>query len=214
MEKYDIGGCPFCKEHKLELHEKVGYTQKETIIYEDENIYVIPDLSPICNGHYLIVPHKHYHSYSSCPEEVLQSLKKAMSYIMTDIYKSDEVTVFEHGAVFEGTGGSSIDHAHIHILLNEIDLISQIDKEHLYIKKIPFTKEKFITMKGKQPYLLVGNKKYGTYLFTVDDTLPSQYLRKVSAECLGSTLDYNWRQCFDQNESLEKLKETLNMAKF
>lgn len=213
MEKYDLGGCPFCEEHKLELHERVGYTKEEALIYEDENVYAIPDLSPVSNGHYLIVPHKHYHSFSSCPEQVFHSLRKALLFIITEIYCSTEVTVFEHGAVFEGTGGSSIDHAHMHILLDEIDLVSQIDKEHLYIEKMPFTKENFLSMKGKQPYILVGNKKYGLYLFTVDETLPSQYLRKVSAECLNSTINYNWRQCFDETESLERLKETLDMAK-
>lgn len=213
MEKYELGGCPFCKEHKLELHERVGLKAEDALIYSDDNLYVIPDVSPVCNGHYLIIPHEHCHSFSSCTEETFHSLRKAILYILTEVYGTTDVTIFEHGAVFEGTGGSSIDHAHMHILPQEPDLISLIDKEHIYIEKIPFTKENFLSLNGKQPYILVGSKKFGVFIFTVDNRLPSQYLRKVSAEVLGSDIDYNWRKCFDEEESIERLKETLEMAK-
>ncbi|MDE5946354.1 MAG: HIT domain-containing protein [Oscillospiraceae bacterium] len=201
-----MGICVFCPKYRFQNNFKVGFTLSESLIYEDEYIFVTPDLAPLVSGHLLIVSQKHYNSFSSAPIEVKKALKKAMEHI----YKSlgcQDITWFEHGAVFPGKGGASIDHAHLHVLPCNLSVQKAVEYDNKYFQKEEFSIETFNSLANKQPYLWIGNGLDSSNIYFVN-YLPSQYLRNIIMQLQGSNV-YNWKNSFMEEESKEKYRETL-----
>jgi len=198
--------CIFCPKHRFQNNFKVGFTLQESLIYEDENIFVTPDLAPLVSGHLLVVSQKHYNSFSGAPIEVKKALKKAMLYIYESLGYHD-ITWFEHGAVFPGKGGASIDHAHLHVLPYNFPVQKVVESDNKYFQKVEFSIEIFNSLANKQPYLWIGNGLDSSNIYFVN-YLPSQYLRSIIMQLQGSDT-YNWKNNFMEEESKEKYRETL-----
>lgn len=206
MEDIFMSICIFCPKHRFQNNFKVGFSLSESLIYEDEYIFVTPDLSPLVSGHLLIVSQKHYNSFSSAPIEVKKALKNALQYIYERLGYQD-ITWFEHGAVFPGKGGASIDHAHLHVLPCNFPVQKAVESDNKYFQKVKFSIEIFNSLANKQPYLWIGNSLDSSYIYFVN-CLPSQYLRNIIMQLQGSNA-YNWKNNFMGEESKEKYRETL-----
>ena len=200
--------CVFCNENRFCLNKKIGLDSEQAVIYEDEYIYVTPDLAPLSEGHLLIVSQEHYNSFANAPRDVRNSLMKMLEYLSEDIYRDSDITWFEHGAVFEGTGGASIDHAHLHVIPKSLKLIEAVEHDKKYIEKKSYTEKNFVELLLKQPYLWIGSRKT-SYLYYVNE-LPSQYLRKKVMELLHGE-DFDWKENFYLESSIKKYKDTLNL---
>jgi diadenosine tetraphosphate (Ap4A) HIT family hydrolase len=198
--------CPFCVQNRFHNNLKVGFTLAESLVYEDEYVFITPDLSPLAPGHVLIVSQNHYTSFSSAPIEVRKALQKAIIYIH-DNFGYRDITWFEHGSVFPGKGGASIDHAHLHVLPNIFPVQQAVEYDNRYMQIVPFSMEVFSALADKQPYLWISNGLYSSSIYYVDH-LPSQYLRGIVMQLQGSNL-YNWKDNFTKKESIEKYRKTL-----
>lgn len=207
---YIMNSCIFCQENRFRNNLKVGLTFSESMLFENKHIYVTPDLSPLVPGHLLIVSQEHYNSFASAPMEVQDALQKAIKYIYNN-FNFRYLTWFEHGAVFPGKGGASIDHAHLHVLPYDIPIKKLVEFDNLYLQKLSYTEEIFNTLAEKQPYLWIGNGFNLSSIYYVDN-LPSQYLRNVVTRLLGNE-SYNWKNNFMQEESLKKYRETLEIIR-
>ena len=123
--------CFFCQNQRFILNNKLGLKQSEWIVYKDEHVFVTPDIAPVIKGHFLIVSERHIDSFSNGNKDIFESLIKAEEYLKTEIYKSESVLFFEHGAVIPHTAGGCIDHAHMHAIpLRETIDIDNFLKHH------------------------------------------------------------------------------------
>lgn len=201
--------CVFCKENRFYLNRQVGLNAQEAVIYEDDCIFVTPDLSPLLVGHLLIVSQDHFKSYANAPVRVINSLMNTLAYLSEEIFKETEITWFEHGAVFGGTGGASVNHAHLHIIPYDLKLNEIVEKDKKYLKKTPFSQKEFMNLAFVQPYLWIGNRRE-SYIYHVKE-LPSQYLRKKVMSILNSE-DYNWKENYFSDNSIRKYRDTVDLV--
>ena len=207
FEDYTMRNCVFCRDNRFKNNFKVGFSLEESLIYEDAQIFITPDLAPLLRGHYLVVSQDHYHSFAEAPAEVHDSLRRAIDYLADKLNCS--ISWFEHGAVFPGKGGASIDHAHLHILACDLDIQKAVEADGKYLECVPYSDETFCSLARRQPYLLIGGSSNDTKLYYVD-LLPSQYLRDIVMQ-LREHSDYNWKHVFTSEESKNKYRETLNL---
>lgn len=207
------GDCFFCIENRFILNEKLGLEGKKSIIYENKNVFVTPDIAPLICGHFLIVSKKHKNSFANTDESVYQSLKEAKEFLKKKLFKEKKLLFFEHGAVVEGTAGACIDHAHMHVIPYELNL----DLDH-YIKKSGFVnsdkiKAEFKTLQNfalqKQPYLYYEMDTDNGWAYPVGK-LPSQFFRAMIAYHLSK--EYNWKLTYKTEESKKLFIETLKLA--
>ena len=74
-----MNDCIFCKIDKGEIPSKK--------IYEDENMFIIADIDPRANKHYLMIPHAHYKLLAEMTDEnaPILSLVKLPSSIICGV---------------------------------------------------------------------------------------------------------------------------------
>ena len=65
--------CPFCMNTRFKNNKLVNLPSEECILFENNNIYVQVDISPLCRGHILIITKKHYLNDT---RKVMNSIKK------------------------------------------------------------------------------------------------------------------------------------------
>lgn len=205
-----MNDCIFCRNNRFCNNIKVGFTLTESLIYEDEHIFVTPDLSPLVPGHLLVISQNHYNSFAGAPVEIQDALYKAIDFIH-DYLHYEKITWFEHGAVFPGKGGASIDHAHLHILPYDFPIQQAVEMDHRFFQKVPFSIEAFSMLSDKQPYLWISDGFDSSCIYYVD-SLPSQYLREIVMRLQGKR-EYNWKSSYMKEESIKKYRETLQLVK-
>ena len=92
--------CPFCDGTRYINNKMANLPTTEAILFENEDLYVRVDISPLCLGHCLIITRKHYLNFFEIPIDLKQQVKKIMEKIRS-IYKklyNSDVLFFEHGA--------------------------------------------------------------------------------------------------------------------
>lgn len=204
--------CPFCDGTRYINNKMANLPTTEAILFENEDLYVRVDISPLCLGHCLIITRKHYLNFFEIPIELKQQVKKIMEKIRSiykELYHSD-VLFFEHGSAEPGYAGASIDHAHLHCIPCDYD-ISDILKDKLGIPvkcNIITSKEKF---KNEYSYIYTENQSMGGYLYKVEK-LPSQFLRKIVFDLEGSK-NYKWQEKCLTNDSKKNALQTIEDLK-
>ena len=98
--------CIFCKIAHKEIPSEV--------LYEDDSVMAIMDINPLCDGHVLVIPKKHYEDIYEVDKETLVH----MYDIAKDLNKKIMAKLNEPGATFSINYGDKqeIKHLHLHIL--------------------------------------------------------------------------------------------------
>lgn len=103
--------CIFCKIRDGEINSKK--------YYEDENSFIIADISPKAKKHYLFIPKNHYKLLSEQTKKDVLILGKMLS----NIPKLTSVLGIENGyriIINQGDDGrQEVPHLHVHILGGE-----------------------------------------------------------------------------------------------
>ena len=203
--------CLFCELNRFNINKELLLPERKYIIWEDENVYASPDLFPLVVGHFLVVSKYHYNSFANAPCEVYTSVKKALRFIKSNLLNDANTATFEHGAVIEHSGGSSIDHAHIHIMPFNKDLKSAIE-ESPYIMENPFIGSEIglsIMAKKQYPYILYQKNSEAALVYHVNK-LPSQFLRIIISKELNT--EFDWHKMRIDGTAKQKFIETLALA--
>jgi ATP adenylyltransferase len=176
------------------------------IVFESDNFIVIPSLGSLVKGWLLIVP-KQYVLSIGYLDENLQNELDELSNNVTKILEKEfgKVTMFEHGAYMPNNlVGCGVDYAHLHLVPVDIDLIAELEK----ILKINYDWHKisgldFASIYTKQnlPYLYVKDNK-NQHFITSNESFPSQLFRKVIANYLGKSDEFDWKT-FHHMENIE-----------
>lgn len=199
--------CLFCKENRFSINKKLNLPGEDSIIWEDDQIYVAPDLFPICIGHLLISSKFHYNSFANAPTITICSVKRTIDFLKTNIFRGYPFTIFEHGAVEKHTAGASIDHAHMHVVPISFDLQAEIEKSPLIKCNAEPCAINDLFKLGVQnhPYIFCQGRNQTSVIFRVGE-LPSQFLRKLIANKLGC--EYNWKESIGSLAFKERFIET------
>ena len=201
--------CPFCLNNRKEFLAQNNYNVEQMYFYEDEVFSISPDLAPLVTGHLLIIPKEHYASFGEMTDK--RTLEK-ISDVSEKLLGSSDLLYFEHGAVIEGEGGASVDHAHLHVMprphnidVNSIDyyikssgyvLSQKVNGNHDYLHSLFLAKQPYIY------YKLQGNE----YAYPVD-VIPHQFLRlMLQPYC---SVSYNWRETYKLDECRKNVLSTI-----
>ncbi len=178
------------------------------VIFETMNFIVLPSIGPIVEGHLLIVSKKHYLCMGALSSKLfleLGDLKRKIRTCLWATYGKKSIS-FEHGSVgnsFQKKAGCCTDHAHLHIVPANVDLLPQI-KSNFVSRKINSISDLRKNWKNKTPYLFYENN--AGKLFTFDVTfVASQYLRIILAKELGLN-NWDWRKNFGKTKMLNTIK--------
>lgn len=118
--------CIFCKIINKEIPSK--------IVYEDELVLAILDLSQATYGHTLVMPKKHYENIYEIDDETLAHLIKIVKKLAIKIknkLNAKGINILNNN---ETAAGQSIMHLHFHI-------IPRYDNDDLLIKFIDHNKD-------------------------------------------------------------------------
>ena len=192
--------CQLCHSKDTVTVETIG----QRVVYRGKYIYVAVDISPLCVGHVLIVTNEHYFNFYETDKKVKEEtffVKERLKEIEKQFYHKN-VLFFEHGSIKSGEAGSSVEHAHLHVVPCDIDIKVELDKELGEPINCDILKEEFLNI-SSYIYLEDSNHKM---IYPVDK-LPSQYLRKIVGEKIGNS-KYDWHVNSTTEDSLKRLEET------
>lgn len=197
--KYELK-CQLCRSNDTGTVETIG----QRVVYRGKYIYVAVDISPLCIGHVLIITNEHYFNFYETDKKVKEEtsfVKEKLKELEKRLYHKD-ILFFEHGSIKSGEAGSSVDHAHLHVVPCNADIKAELDKELGETINCDILKEDFSNT-SSYIYLEDSNHKV---IYSVDK-LPSQYLRKIVGEKIGNS-KYDWHVNSTTEDSLKRLEET------
>lgn len=198
--------CHFCVDIFKKNREQ-GLPEEDSLVYEDENIYVMPDISPLTVGHLLIVSKKHYQGYGNASLETLNSVNYFLEYYKHKIGERN-YTIFEHGATTAYHAGASIDHAHIHIVPLEVNMKKELEKEFEKGVRCDLLGLKEFAEKGKSYLFFKAGWDMQGYAYSVGK-IESQYLRKLANQFMQKKPDFNWERTYKKEIAYLEFQKTL-----
>ncbi len=156
------------------------------ILLETNNFAIVVDISPLVEGHLLVVPKRHYLSFASSMldhrREAVQVTRKARDWLGR-AYGS--VALFEHGAASDQSGGACIAHAHVHVLpVAATGLVAVMRRDGLELTALSDITSWSEIAGTARPYLLCSDGEHSLVAFP-PASVRRQYLRSAAAEVLG-----------------------------
>lgn len=209
----NTNGCPFCNEFNgrkdLSYFENT-YGKKCGIqnrcVIETTNFACVPSVGSFVPGYVLVIPRKHFLSYLGMPDSYLFECQKIIKILEThfhNCYHSSYI-LYEHGAGDENNpGGTSVVHAHLHLLPCNTEIISQCP-EYQFISFTSFfeTVEYYRKNGHNKPYLLFRDCN-ATWSLSLSNNIPSQFFRKRVCDILGTPGMGDWK-VFPFIENIQK----------
>jgi diadenosine tetraphosphate (Ap4A) HIT family hydrolase len=189
--------CCFCEEimkNRLpdEFIEKCGIANR--VFKQSDNFVAVPSISPITAGHVLIIPKQHISSMT----QLKQSMGSEIENFVTKIIELVTINfgppiIFEHGIGYGKRGGCGVNHAHLHVLPTNPDIAKRIQliifQDFRFSGAISLTE--FLSHgETRDSYLLFGRHMKKIF-YSYDETIPSQYVRKLIANEMGNS-SWDW----------------------
>lgn len=186
--------------------------EKERILFETDNFYVMVSLGPIVDGYLLIVSKRHIGACFNIPEELIVefiTLKEKVNNIL--IMQYGNCIFYEHGKAgssltFENSNKHCY-HAHLHCVPVNIELNKSI-KKILPFKGFCSFKEARRKFKNSKRYLYVEDSCVNVY--SLVKKIRNQFLRYELAEAIGKPDLGNWIE-YQNWESINRTIEQLKM---
>ena len=194
----EIHDCILCsiKNDDQNLPFKKWFPQTSSeILFESKNYFIVADIAQIRFGHFLIIHKNHIPSMAFVsPAEALElsNLKRSLREAYAGTL--GPIIFFEHGAKsFARSGGNCIDHAHMHVVPINADIISYLNRFYAFNPNID---DQLPRIKGLHEYLYYENAQGESFLSIVangEPRIPTQFFRRVLADLSGKPDKWNWR---------------------
>lgn len=206
--------CPFCVlmiDGRSPVWGHLFNTDNDTeVIFQGESFSVVLDTAPLAEGHLLIIPDRHVPSLAGLLKSERSELYEVKQYaesMLEDVYGS--IIYFEHGAeTFARHAGACIDHAHLHLVPGDIDILPNVARDYPDIRSFTSYKDALDDLAGRA-YLMFGRATgpvYGTHA----PVCVTQYLRRTVAQASRSEAMWNWRDCVRWADALSVREWLLN----
>lgn len=169
--------------------------QNRTLL-ESQNFRVIPSIGAIVEGWVLLIPKKHYVSFSEIDETLLfeaKNLGERTRALLHNTYQC-EIVSFENGANSKNNLiGCGVDYAHIHFVPIKINLKKIIEKE-FQIKIDWHNINSIVELKKyrKSSYFYIRTEF--TEFATIAPQPKSQLIRKGIANAVGKPNEFDWKK--------------------
>lgn len=223
-----IDGCVLCDDYLARhfsyykkvnnLYEKEIVDEDYAILHETTNFYVIPDLSPLANGHVLIVTKKHCQSMAYFEKEMVDELASVTRYVDTLLKKAYNTSIvhFEHGSAHSSSYSlRSINHFHLHCVPLRFSLI---DKLKTYDLGEMVSVDDYYCLKryAHSDYLFIQEGDTNNVLLIEKEMIVSQLLRKIiyghdTSRVFCSLPNYDWKLGIDYNSYFKSKNELINI---
>lgn len=208
-----MSNCPFCGNNRKKFLKENGYNVLEMYLYEDTDFAITPDLSPLVTGHLLVIPVKHFSSFGEIEDiSMLTKIKRVSEQLLGTV----DLLFFEHGAVVEGVGGASIDHAHIHVMPRPTNMNAELIDKYVSQSGCVASSKVIATPNvlhafylDKQPYIFyeIQGMKFAYPVHS----LPHQFLRMMMQPYCQ--LSYNWRITYSMDECRNNVQRTIEFVR-
>jgi len=176
--------CRFCNQ-----------PDKDRILHETDNFYIMLSLGPIVEGYLLLVSKKHFHCCASLPENLAEEfdmLYNKIQNILRAVYGN--VLSYEHGragsCLKSIRGSKHCYHAHMHFVPVSVKLNAVVTKDFTPVQLMNLNDFRMKYKKNLEPYLFVDDGIQAMYPPNGD--LRRQYLRFKVAESLGFNELWDW----------------------
>ena len=195
--------CSFCfeinetsgVEHdaNLNLYKKMagGLGSSSRVIWESENLLLMPTIGCFTEGYCLLVTRDHYFSMAEFARSnggsELSLVLGGIQNMMNALYNG--CIFFEHGAIDrQCKAGGCSDHAHLHIMPKIDNVLKRTQKHHDFVKYSSIDRIKNIS----SAYLLFYDGE--EYYVSTSELVPSQYFRQLLAQEAGIGEKWDWRK--------------------
>jgi diadenosine tetraphosphate (Ap4A) HIT family hydrolase len=209
--------CDFCNEFSGSSRNSFARLYqnkpKERIVLSTANFRVVPSLGQIVEGHLLIVPAVHFTAIADVPRQMREELVGVCARVRRTLCKVYALPLlFEHGVRGKNSGGCGVDHAHLHAVPFNCyaEPVEELIRNHS-LRPISGIAEIHKEVAPNTSYLYYEQPN-GRAWACETNFIPSQYLRRVVAESLG-TNSWNWKECGREQSlirSIERLSESFS----
>lgn len=213
-EKQDCSSCIFCGNKRIQELKRLNYPVDHAIIFEDDKLIVTPDFVGLTLGHLLIIPKEHIHSFGASAPNLLLALKQQINECRK-LLNTEDLFIFEHGAVNVSEGGASIDHAHMHVMPRPPEITEEYIDNFIADSKLVSSNKVSTCLEGLQT-LFQESQSYIYYAFSVENgwyykvgKLPHQFLRKMFQPIMG--ISYDWRTSQFSNQAKALFGDTISL---
>lgn len=183
--------CLFCQ---IGEHEAPQEHPENIILFESNNFYVKPALGHFIQGYCLVISKEHLRTMAELEAQECAELERVLNEIshrLTALYKTN-ICIFEHGAVCPtNRAGACIDHAHMHIVSTNCDVRGRLRAFHEH--RISDVAELRDFGDGRKSYIYYDRRPGDRLVYTCDNRVPSQFMRRLLCEELGMGLEWDWR---------------------
>ena len=223
MSARSITDCTLCAEFagqveaNLFFHYQRGQSTDRRIIAQSRRLLAIPTLGQLVFGHILLCTRKHYRSFGNAvaggvaPAEI-DGAVGAITRWVSSITRSS-VIAFEHGAVSGGcNAGACADHAHLHLLPFDRDLLPRLLQAGLDLTKISSYSDLAKWAEAGVSYLLYSDQTGTIWACDSPERLPQRFFRSVVADALGEPYRSDWR-AFPELERIQQVVEAAEQSK-
>jgi ATP adenylyltransferase len=196
--------CTLCSELAGEIEGNLfrsyftDHELRSRVISETENFVAIPSLGQIVEGYLLICTRAHYLSMGSAllKKPLADELATFKNRLKRHLYKlyGSKCIVFEHGpASPTNRAGCCTDHAHVHLVPVDVDLITPHKSMSLEWIECGDEELKQYAARG-DAYLYFENADGRRFSAAANFRVPSQLFRRLLANAIGRYDDWDWRQ--------------------
>lgn len=169
----------------------------DTVLFESPNFVALPTVGALVKGWLLIVPRKFHLCYGALDESLFAEFESFKSEVVSAVENCfGQVAVFEHGPASKlRSSGCGVDHAHVHVVPTEIDLVQAASKlqDSLNWQEVPSLRSSRSIFTQGVDYLYV-EQPIGAGFICCHSSFPSQLMRRVIANFLGAPERYDWRR--------------------
>lgn len=203
-------GCDFCIESSGGSGDLFSATSqappRARLIKTFSNLVLFPCLGQIMKGHLLLAPSYHSTSMLRLKGEDGRLLERVVDNITRAFtpHYGEPPLFFEHGDPTGGVevSGQCVAHAHLHVLPRQLDLTSEVARDHRYLGRARLGE----FFQVETPYFMVSNS--GGWFDVFDAAAaPRQYLRRVYASLLGVPERGLWYENIDVGETMDSAVE-------
>lgn len=95
------------------------------VVYEDDQVLAILDISQVTKGHTLVMPKKHVSNLITCDEETYMQVMKAVKKLGTHMLEKTGAEGLNVLSNIHEAAGQTVDHFHVHLIprYNEQDAV-------------------------------------------------------------------------------------------
>jgi diadenosine tetraphosphate (Ap4A) HIT family hydrolase len=209
--------CTFCRlsrgDNSQKYEELFEANGSREVLASFEIGVIVPDISPLVDGHVMLVSHAHIGSYSEIEPSQANRIGDFLAVYRNICFQmyGTEVIAFEHGVPLSSDGKNTcVEHAHIHIVpLKHGSVFDDV------VKRLNLSLAPRLTLKNGSNHYLAAWDRVGRLWLSEANRFESQVFRREIGAEIGELL-WHWedRLLFEEKKvAQEHYMRTVQHAK-